>query len=361
MNEYKDVFISYHRSDGSAMAQLIEEKLIRRGYSVFLDYHSIEKGDYDEQIMDQLAHTKDFILILSPAALDNCEDPQNWLRREIEQALGNRVNVIPVFMYDFRWPVRMPLSILPIKTRQGVNFNFEYTDASVERICGLMNAQPVARETQSVQPEEQIGKQLQKGDIVHFGSYPQTADGETREPIEWVVLDTRRGYTLLISKYALDAKPFHFNAEEVTWETCTLRKWLNEDFFGTAFNGDEQKRIAATVVKADKKPAYSVDPGNATHDKVFLLSEPEVEKYFNNRETRMCAPTWYAEAQGAWTSDTYLDTYKTEGIGTCYWWLRSPGSSCLLAGLVYYNGIFSSSEVEDENGSVRPAVWARLT
>ena len=70
-----DVFVSYHRSDGSAMAQLIEEKLASAGHSVLLDYHSIRSGDYNAQWRDEVAGCTDFLLVLSPEALPSCGRP----------------------------------------------------------------------------------------------------------------------------------------------------------------------------------------------------------------------------------------------------------------------------------------------
>ena len=61
------------------------------------------------------------------------------------------------------------------------------------------------------------------GQSVTLGHYPQTAAGDDRTPIEWTVLDVRGGKALVISRYGLDAKPYHTEYTDVTWETCTLR------------------------------------------------------------------------------------------------------------------------------------------
>ncbi|MBP3696995.1 MAG: hypothetical protein J6J45_05560, partial [Clostridia bacterium] len=68
----------------------------------------------------------------------------------------------------------------------------------------------------------------QVGDYITFGSYEQDNDlSNGKEPIEWLVLDKQDGKVLVISKYALDAKPYNDEYVDVTWETCTLRSWLN--------------------------------------------------------------------------------------------------------------------------------------
>ena len=137
-----DVFVSYRRSDGSAMAQLIEEKLEDLGYSVFLDYHSLGRGDFDVQLQSEIRSCRDFLLVLSPDVFGTIFEPESVIRREIECALKSSSNIVLVMMVGFTWPDRLPESIKAIRTIQGVNFNFEYADASMQRICSYMQSEP---------------------------------------------------------------------------------------------------------------------------------------------------------------------------------------------------------------------------
>ena len=66
-------------------------------------------------------------------------------------------------------------------------------------------------------------------DYIKFGSYPQTVKGIVR-PIEWQVLDVQDNKALLISKFGLDVQPYNNTKAKVTWDTCSLRSWLNKDF-----------------------------------------------------------------------------------------------------------------------------------
>ena len=160
---------------------------------------------------------------------------------------------------------------------------------------------------------------------------------------------------LLISRYALDCKPYNKN-KDTTWETCTLRGWLNDEFFNKAFSADEKKSILQSDVSADKNPEYNVNPGNATKDKVFLLSVVEANKYFKSDDARMCASTDYAIQQGAYASDSN----KTEGRDTCWWWLRSPGCISNCAAYVYTDGSIYNYYVYISGYAVRPCVRVRL-
>lgn len=193
-------------------------------------------------------------------------------------------------------------------------------------------------------------KNAQIGDYVVFGSYEQ--DGNTdngTEEIEWLVLDKTEDRILVISKYILDYQGYHDTVdweEDVTWETCTLRQWLNNEFFNTAFMANEQKLIPTVTVAAGDNPHYDTDAGNATQDKIFLLSYSETREYFDSYDARKCERT------------ACLDKL---GVQLQYWWLRTPGDeqNCAITidarGSTWVDG----SPATRFNG-VRPAMWINL-
>ena len=192
------------------------------------------------------------------------------------------------------------------------------------------------------------------GDYVFFGAYEQdnnTSNG--KEDIEWLVLEVKDGKALVISKYALDCQQYNTSYTDVTWETCTLRKWLNNDFLGAAFSADEKSMIPTVTVSADKNPDYSTNPSNTTQDQVFLLSITEANKYFSSDSARQCKPTEYAVAGGA---------YVNSSNGNCGWWLRSPGFRQYNAAYVDRDGVViaGGSGVDGGLDAVRPALWIDL-
>ena len=170
------------------------------------------------------------------------------------------------------------------------------------------------------------------GDMVKFGRYPQTADGEVQD-IEWRVLAVDGDKVLAISSYALDAKPFDNDSND--WEDSEIRGWLNGEFYEGSFNDDEKGIIASS------------DPG-----KVFFLSKKEAEEYFSSDEDRKCAPTEYAKANRAFVK-----------YGCCYWWLRSPHpDDSDFVCCVKYDGDADDNyrSVNSFSGSVRPALWINI-
>ena len=210
-------------------------------------------------------------------------------------------------------------------------------------------------------PKQRINKikTANVGDIIVFGAYEQdnnTSNG--KEDIEWLVLAKEDNKILVISDKALDCKPYNQSRDYVTWETCSLRNWLNNDFINAAFTAEERAMIPTVTVSADMNPEYNTNPGNATKDKVFLLSIVEAEKYFTSDEARKCVPTEYAISNGASTSDSYTKG----GKATCLWWLRSPGFDQFIAAYVNYFGpvLRYGRSVGNVSNSVRPAMWITI-
>ena len=194
---------------------------------------------------------------------------------------------------------------------------------------------------------------VKKGSTIKFGTYEQDNDTSNGyEDIEWEVLDIQDDKALVISKYGLCAKEYNTYFTNVTWETCSLRNWLNKTFYSKAFSTEEQSMIVNSTATADENPNYNTDPGNDTTDKIFLLSITEAEEYFDSDSKRVCKPTVYAVAKGA-------NEYDSD---SCCWWLRSPGGSQRSAAFVYDDGsiYYSGYCVDYDDGCVRPAMWINL-
>ena len=204
------------------------------------------------------------------------------------------------------------------------------------------------------------------GDMVLIGTYEQDNDTSNgAEDIEWRVLAVEDGKVLLISEYALDAHMFNSMASMLNdWDRSDLKSWLTGDFKSDAFTSDD-----ASCFNGD----------------LFCLSVEEAYTYFLSDADRMCAPTAYAVAQGAWQSDDH----EVNGRGACLWWLRSAGrnshsgnwlrrtggdvpscgcydapradSDSYHAALVYADGDISLKGyyVRDVY-AVRPALWVNL-
>ena len=156
---------------------------------------------------------------------------------------------------------------------------------------------------------------------------------------------------------------------DVTWEICTLRAWLNDDFLNKAFDAEEQSAILITEVDNSDAQGYSgwiTSGGNNTKDKIFLLSYAEANRYLdakywdnddgNNTKSRI-APTEDAIENGAWFDDKFQ---TADGRPSGWWWLRSPGESQDYAAFVTGFGSLYCDSVIDSSEVVRPAFWLNL-
>ena len=96
----KTVFISYRRTN-LPWALAIYQELTHHGYDVFFDYLSIPSGDFEKIIVENIRGRAHFVVILTPSALERCNEPGDWLRREIETAMVEKRNIVPLMLESF--------------------------------------------------------------------------------------------------------------------------------------------------------------------------------------------------------------------------------------------------------------------
>ena len=212
--------------------------------------------------------------------------------------------------------------------------------------CG---PKPSAENAVPVTPAE-LPEAMAPGDVITFGRYEQDGNPENGpEPVEWEVLAAEGGHTLLISRYALDAHPFHDQWLRVTWENSGMRKWLNGTFYQTAFDPAEQARILTVTNTNPDNPTTGMPGGKDTRDRVFLLSIDEAERFFPSDESRQCRATAYAKTQAV---------YENEYKDSSWWWLRTRGSTSKNGALVLFSGYISTVGfgVNNRGGFIRPVI-----
>lgn len=136
------IFISYRRDGGDALAGRIGDRLKMHGYDVFHDVESMLSGPFNEQIYYAIESAQAVLVILSKGALDRCINDDDWVRREIAYAISNNKKIIPVFTNGFSFPDILPKDIDKIRYFEGAHVANEYFDAFIDRICKLMEIEP---------------------------------------------------------------------------------------------------------------------------------------------------------------------------------------------------------------------------
>lgn len=191
-------------------------------------------------------------------------------------------------------------------------------------------------------------------EIVTFGQFYQDAAGAELAPIEWMVLDEKDGYSLLLTRWIIASKGWvNEGRDDITWAETDLRQWLDSEFFNVAFTEEEQSDIAIFDVTQPANPRYDTPAGEATRDRVTLLSYQELVTYMPTDLIRKTKPTDYAAAQGR-----YLNPE-----GDSAWWLRSPGPTPTVPEhLASWGNLGARTHyIDDSSIGVRPAVWARTS
>ena len=137
-----DVFVSYRRTAYDT-ANLIAEKLRHSGYHVFFDVDTLTSGKFNEQLLEVIGNCKDFILVLPENALDRCQQPDDWIRREALCALEHHKNIVPVMLDGFSWPDTMPEGMEELREYQSItSVNREYFDMIMQRLKGYLKSKP---------------------------------------------------------------------------------------------------------------------------------------------------------------------------------------------------------------------------
>ncbi len=189
------------------------------------------------------------------------------------------------------------------------------------------------------------------------------------EPIEWKVLSSSEGTYSLVSSVLLDAHCYHSSKEERTidgktvyannYEHSDIRKWLNDDFYNSAFALDDSLIQTVTVDNSVSTIGYSANEYacNNTEDKVYLLSYADYKNadYFADDAARCCKPTDWARVSGAWysTDSSYL--------GNGYYLTRSPSPDYSgYAWYVYRGGNIYVFYVSYSSYGVRPGIQIKI-
>lgn len=173
---------------------------------------------------------------------------------------------------------------------------------------------------------------------------------------DWRVLDARDGKALILSDTVMGKRPYHPPGNDTTWAECDMRAYLNGTFYQT-FSPQDRARIVETTVMTDDNPWFRRTGGDATRDRIFLLSIEEVVRYFGDSgQMRDRNPN------DRYSIDDQFNSCRVanDDTGTAsWWWLRSPGFSNHTTAGIHMGGVLyvRGCNVLFPRGHIRPALW----
>lgn len=201
---------------------------------------------------------------------------------------------------------------------------------------------------------------MQSGDQISFGSY------------DWRVLALENNAALIITEYIIEQRAYHNAYLDITWADCSLRKYLNGEFY-RQFSATDQSRIISVFNKNPDNPWYGSKGGADTQDCIFLLSiEEAVCQYFGDSSSTLYhrgknQRYWFERKDE--NNRKRIARLEPDKGGISWWWLRSPGRVNVKAGYIHGDGNIGiqgnnvlKGNISDGRctGGVRPALWLKL-
>ncbi len=201
---------------------------------------------------------------------------------------------------------------------------------------------------------------MQAGDKISFGSY------------EWRILEVQKNTALIITEYIIEQRAYHNAYKDITWADCSLRKYLNNEFYDR-FSAAEKSRIIPVLNKNPDNQWYGTKGGTDTQDSIFLLSiEETVCRYFGDSSSKLYSPGknqryWFERKDK--NNSKRIARLESRKEGSWWWWLRSPGRVSIKAVYIHGDGnigiqgnnILKGNISDGEcKGGVRPALWLKF-
>ena len=177
---------------------------------------------------------------------------------------------------------------------------------------------------------------------------------------------------MIITEYIIEQRAYHNAYKDITWADCSLRKYLNSEFYDR-FTTAEKSRIIPVLNKNPDNQWYGTKGGTDTQDSIFLLSiEETVCRYFGDSSSKLYSPGknqryWFERKDK--NNSKRIARLESRKEGSWWWWLRSPGRVSIKAVYIHGDGnigiqgnnIMKGNISDGEcKGGVRPALWLKF-
>ncbi|MCL1986358.1 MAG: DUF6273 domain-containing protein [Firmicutes bacterium] len=335
----------YCKTDNSANSTSIPKSTAtKKGenylYNAFLQDKSIyeNRGRLRNLINDYFAAEPKLRKLMKIAVDDGVADKIiKMLPESINEQKMRIANIAQYFADENQWsPTQFAESVRTLAFGAGVNIEV------LDVLANLPTTQPAAVNNPKPPKPPKSNLLAKVGNIITFSNY------------EWRILDIQNNQALLLSNLILEKHPYNIKDTSVTWEDCSLRYYLNTDFYNKL---SDKSQIAQKNIVNDDNPKYGTSGGNNTTDYIFLLSLEEVTNYFGNGKSDMST----LKSNGFINDKNNNKRIARDTSGAAaWWWLRSPGYDSDYAAYVYNDGPVLAIGNVSVVGGVRPALWLNL-
>ncbi len=177
---------------------------------------------------------------------------------------------------------------------------------------------------------------------------------------------------MIITEHIIEQRSYHNVYKDITWADCSLRKYLNGEFYDK-FNTTDKSRIIPVINKNHDNQWYGSNGGADTQDSIFILSiEEAVCQYFGDSSSKLHNPGknqryWFQRKDE--NNSKRIARLEPDKGGIWWWWLRSPGRVNIKAVYIHGDGNIGiqgnnilKGNISDGRctGGVRPALWLKL-
>jgi len=147
----KRIFISYRRSDSAGHAGRLYDYLKNYfgGERIFFDVDTIQPGaDFEQRINSELDNSEAVLVLIGNQWLDNqdkdgnrrLDNPHDYVRFEVEAALGKNITVIPLLLHGTQMPSAnvLPNTLHDLSKRNAIRLNDDHWNSDCNLLAGIL-------------------------------------------------------------------------------------------------------------------------------------------------------------------------------------------------------------------------------
>ncbi len=280
--DQKSIFISYRRNLSKHLARSVYLDLKHHGWDVFLDVNTIDSGDFDRIILNQIAARAHFVLLISPGSLERCANPGDWVLREIEEAVRLERNIVPVIEEGADYSREM--GYLPedlravLSKKNALPLPHFFFDAAVDMLRTRFLKTPEYIQITDAPAAERAEVQRRMATV----EAAETAEaGLMPQPFTWITIPGKGyavgKYPVTNAQYAVFIQAGGYQQRQwwtkPGWKQRETDKWREPRYWrDAAFNSPEQPVVAVSWYEA---VAFCQWLSQTSQQKIMLPSEAQ--------------------------------------------------------------------------------------